>query len=240
MRKIIALAATTSMFAFASPSFAQSAKGFGDTGQPILSVDRLMPLFSYENVKTSNGTPARSQTITGLSLVTHGSNQTFYNVPRFAFDYVVVSHLTIGGSAYVSFQMGNSTTNTNPQGVQTTTDNPKVTLWGLAPRVGYVIPLGDVVAFWPRGGFSYNALSTSSITVNNQVQPGTSASQLAIDLEPTFVFVPIEHVGITLAGAVDIPLTGSQDTPIGNTNATVHADLAEFHVGVHAGLLVYF
>ena len=217
---------------------AQTKGDFGDRGQIILSVDRLMPLLSYEDVKASqNGTDA-SVAVTSISLVGHGKTLTFYNDPRLSFDYTVVPRLTIGGSVYVFTQAANSTT-VDTNGMSASADNPRVTLWGIAPRVGYIVPIGSKFAFWPRGGFSFNDASHTSVQVGNTQINSGSATQFAFDLEPTFVFTPFAHVGVTAGGALDIPIAGSVDVPQGN-NLSTSVDVAEFHIGLHMGLLVYF
>ncbi len=223
----------------ASAQAAAPAGAFGDEHQAILSVDRLMPLFAYENQKQTNDDRSTdSHTVTSMSFVTHGiAYNTFYNIPRFAFDYTVWSHLTVGGSIFVSFQLGNSTTHTDPNGVSVTNDNSKITYWGLAPRVGYILQLSDLFAFWPRGGFSFNDASTS-IPVRNGPSESATLTQWALDLEPIFVITPVQHVGFTIGGAIDIPFAGSISATTGGT--TVSLDQSQFHFGITGGMLVWF
>jgi hypothetical protein len=242
-RRLSVLSALFLFFAvpltWAKAALAAGDPEFADRGTFILGVERIMPLVSYEDVKASQNGASSSTSITSFSLVTHGAAATLYNIPRFAIDYTVIPKLTLGGSVYVYTQVGNSTTTTAQNGVQTTTDNGKTTFWGFAPRVGYVINLSDVVAFWPRGGFSFNDANHGSSVVNGTPVGSASATQFALDLEPTFVFIPVQHVGITASAVVDIPLTGSVDVPVGN-NLTTSLDLTELHIGAHVGLLVYF
>jgi hypothetical protein len=240
-RKLIPLAALLVSLLVPRSALAAGDPDFGDRGTVLIGVERLMPLLSYENVKASQNGTGGSTSITSFSLVTHGATETVYNVPRFALDYTVIPKLTIGGSVYVYAQAGNSTTTTAANGVQTTTDNGKLTFWGFAPRLGYILNLGDVVAFWPRGGFSFNDVSSGSTSANGITTGGSSGTQFALDLEPTFAFIPLPHVAFTATAAVDIPLTGSVNVPVGNNgNLTTSLDLAEFHIGAHLGLLVYF
>lgn len=239
-RAAIAFGVSLTAFALPATALAQTAKGFGETGQAILSVERLMPLLAYENAKVTTGNDSTSAGITSFALVVHDRRDTFYNAPRFAFDYVVTSHLTIGGSAYVYTQLSDSaTTTTNNRSVSV--DAPRETLWGIAPRIGYVIGLSDSFAFWPRGGFSFNDGTNSSEQIATTNAGGVSTTLFALDLEPTFVWVPIEHVGITASGILDIPITGSASVPNGdNPNVFTSYDLVEWQVGLHVGLLAYF
>lgn len=225
---------------------AQQENAFGEQGQFILSVDRLMPLVSYEDLKVSQGGNKVSISSLGFSFVGHGETITLYNQPRFSFDYLITNGLTLGGSVYLYLQASNSVSVT-ANNVTTTTDGSKETLWGIAARVGYVIPISGIVSFWPRGGISFNDINYGSATATGggvSIQKaGGSARQFAVDLEPTFVFTPLDHVGITASAIADIPVTGSSDVPTttaAGTPATVSYDLTQFHIGVHAGLLVYF
>ncbi len=238
-RKLLLLATLVLCLLLPRSALAAGDPAFGDQGSLIVGVERLMPLISYENVKASQNGQGSSTSVTSFSLVTHGSTATVYNVPRLALDYTVIPKLTLGGSIYVYFQAGNSTTTTAANGVQTTTDNGKLTYWGFAPRVGYILNLSDVVAFWPRGGISYNNASNGGSVVNGVQAGSSSANQFALDLEPTFVFIPLPHVGFTATAAVDIPLTGSVNVTLGN-NVNTSVDLSELHIGAHVGLLVYF
>lgn len=238
------------LLAASSAAAQQPAGAFGDQGQAIVSIDRLMPLFSYDNYKQGDfggGGGTNSTTVTSMSFIGHGlglfdygggnTAELFYNVPRFAFDYTVWQHLTIGGSIWAYFQLGNSVTHTEPNGVSTSNDQGKITFWGLAPRVGWILQLSDLFSFWPRGGFSFN---DASLSIPNPGGPSTSATvtQWALDLEPMFVITPIPHVGFTAGGAIDIPFAGSLSVSSGG--ASVSVDSTQFHFGLNAGLLAWF
>ncbi len=230
-----------------SSGTAQAAPTFGmESGDFILSADRLMPLFAYENVKTENGNGgSSSSTLTSIAFVTHGAGISVYNIPRFSLDVTVIPHLTLGGSVYAYFQLGNSNTGTDAQGVSVTTENAKATFFGLAPRVGYILPIGDTFAFWPRGGLSFNDVGISTPTITNpagRVTGGGSGTvtQWAIDLEPTFVFTPFPHMGITGGAALDIPFAGSQSATNPVNGTTISVPSTQLHFGLNLGLLVWF
>jgi hypothetical protein len=242
LRKLTILAVIGTTLLGAGPAFAQAAEAFGDQGQAIISADRLMPLFAYENEKHTNADGSTdSQTVTSFAFVTHGPTfVTIYNVPRFAFDYTVWKHLTVGGSAWIYFQPGNSITQSQPGQPDVTTDQPKVTYWGVSPRVGWILHLSDLFAFWPRGGVSFNDTSSGITThMGNVTFTQTSAStQWALDLEPMFAITPVPHAAFTAGPVVDIPFAGS----ISNTRngTTVSTDQSMFHFGIVGGLLVWF
>jgi hypothetical protein len=225
------------LLATTAASAQQPAEAFGEQGQFIISADRLMPLFAYENNKrTGPGGTSDSTTVTSMALVTHGPDGvTVYNVPRFAFDYTIWKHLTIGGSAWVYFQLGNSNTHSEP-GMQTSEDQPKVTYWGLAPRVGWILHLSDLFAFWPRGGVSFNQTVTSiPPPVGNATE---TATQWALNLEPMFAITPVPHAAFTVGPVVDIPFAGSLSRSA--NGITVSNDETMFHFGIVGGLLVWF
>jgi hypothetical protein len=237
---------------FAAPAAAQKEGAFGEQGQAIVSVDRLMPLFAYESYKQGDlggGGVTDTNTITSVSFVGHGLSifgygggaepgLLLYNVPRFAFDYTVWQHLTVGGSVWAYFQLGNSATFTDRNGVSTTTDNAKVSFWGLGPRAGWILHLSDLFAFWPRGGVSFNDASVTFASMPGQPTTTGTVTQWAIDLEPMFVITPVPHAGITVGGAVDIPFAGSLSSSTAGT--TVSVDSTQFQFGLNAGLLVWF
>ncbi len=48
-----------------------------------------------------------------------------------------------------------------------------ISLLGVAPRIGYVLPLSSSVWFWPRAGLTYDVLTFSPPTGNsNSVTAG--------------------------------------------------------------------
>jgi hypothetical protein len=129
-------------------------------------------------------------------------------------------------------------------GSSTTSDQPKVTYWGVAPRVGYVIPFGDKLYFWPRAGVEYYDVSTSNVGNGSG-----SIQEFAIDVEAMLVVSPWTHFGFTVGPTVDIPISGEQTTtaaiPTGTTMATTttttsRLDSTMFQVGLSAGMLGHF
>jgi len=212
----------------------------------IISADRLIPLVSYEGVKStqSNGS---SDTKTDLSLgllsnAPYGAFGTFFNLPRLAFDWVPVPNLTLGGAIFGYTQLL-AKDKVAPNGaVSTTTDQPRVNYWGFAPRIGYIVPLGHLVSFWPRVGMAYYNVSSSS--VSGAVSP--SVTQLAFEAEALFVISPWRHFGFTVGPTLDVPVTGkstsASETATGTTGVATATsyDSSMFQVGVSAGMLGHF
>src|SRR5258708_37739316 len=97
---IVAAASSAVLLAATSASAQDLGKGFGGKGQLIISADRLAPLFTYSNNKTTDSTtnPNTSSSSTSTSLGFFPSfndflfNGNFYNVLRVGFDYAVIDH----------------------------------------------------------------------------------------------------------------------------------------------------
>jgi hypothetical protein len=260
-RTLVAAGTTLGLLLVAPAAFAQARGGnaFGQEGQFIISADRLFQFFGFDNRSQAalggNGGGGATTTVTDNETFfsffygspPHSSGgviDPFFTVPRVGFDYVIIPNLTIGGNLVAVFSAGgsskteisfnNGTTNT------TSTSNPSVIGFGIAPRVGYILPLTDMFSLWPRGGLSYYIASSS------QSQGGNSTSetinQLALDLEPTFVVTPLPHVGFTASLDVDIPLTGgiSDNVTGGGVSSTTSGHSAVFYLGLDLGMLVYF
>jgi|HubBroStandDraft_1064217.scaffolds.fasta_scaffold16951_1 hypothetical protein len=90
-------------------------------------------------------------------------------------------------------------------------DLNKVTYWGLARRVGYLLPFAHVLGFWPRFGIEYHSASVSSVPST----PGSGIHQTAIDFEANLVVMPAAHFGLLINPYAAIPLgSGSHGTAV--------------------------
>jgi hypothetical protein len=220
------LGAVVALLLLASPSIAgaQEEHGVGKKGNIIISADRLFTLFAYTAVTVDTQTTKTAS----FSLLGSGNFDSFggnfYNIPRLGFDYTVVDRLTIGGDALAYFTVGGT--------------GPKVTMFGISPRVGYVLPLGSAVSLWPRAGVTYDSVSYAN---NDNYGNSSPTTQLAADLEALFVISPVEHAALTLGPVVDIPITGKTQTfyHTGVGDMAGSTDQSQFHVGVSAGLLFW-
>ena len=243
-----------------SAEAAGNANGFGEKGQLIISADRLVPLFGYASAsvtRTENGRELTDSTSgAGLSIllgrdlgINGGAGPAnVHTLPRVAFDYSVINHLTLGAAIAFGFGLGGSIEQEQVQGNTVTTrkiDSPTSSAIGLAPRVGYVIPLGDWLAFWPRAGFAFYAVSTKfeQTTGNNAVSTvSTTDTLFALDLDPQLTITPTEHFFFHAGPLVNIPLTGSRSlqSTTGGTTTTTNADASVFHLGLVAGIGGWF
>lgn len=237
----------------ASTAFAQDAKGFGRAGQLIVSADRLLPVFSFTSgtATNENNNITTDQNVKGSSFgLLWGSSSgvpgeyRVHSTPRLGADFAVVDHLTIGGSIAFGVGFAGSQTTTTKAGGRTneqSTDTPSTTIFGVAPRVGYVLPLADTFAFWPRAGVSFYT-SGAARDGNNGASVSTTATAFSLDLDPQFVFVPLEHFFLQFGPMLNIPLAGSHktETTTGGTTVSVSNDFTLWHLGVTAGLGGWF
>jgi hypothetical protein len=242
--------------ATASLAHAQQRPEFGQQGQFILSADRLVPFFGFSHESADNQTTGgqtkniSTETQSSLSFFygsTLDTNDIFYTVPRIGFDYTIVPNVTLGGDVVVFFTLGHSTggeiDNSNGTSQTSSTSDAKNTVFGIAPRGGYILGLNNLFSLWLRGGLSFYTLSNSLPNNNNNNATTTnSVHQFSLDLDPQLVITPLPHVGITAGLTADIPFAGgySNETVAGGTSTTFSASSSVFYFGVTLGMLVYF
>lgn len=230
---------------------AQEANGFGEKTQLILTVDRLMPAFSYtsQTVTNTQGGATLKTTDSGTSAAFLFGREpnlgVVHTIPRVAFDFTVVRHLTLGGAVAVAFGLGGTHEEDFGNNNTRRSDAARTSIIGVAPRVGYVIPLASTFAFWPRAGFAFYSVSTRTSGVaqgNIEVTTTNNDSLLSLDLDPQFVWTPIQHFFFHFGPLVNVPLTGSRSIEIasGATTTTTKNDLSVFHFGLTAGLGGWF
>ena len=232
---------------------ANEANGFGEKHQLIITVDRLMPLLSYSSqsvTATQGGTTLKTTDSAVSSSFLFGREPTdvvnVHTLPRVAFDFAIINHLTLGGAFAFAFGLGGKQERQlgNNNGTSST-DSPKTTVFGFAPRVGYVLPLGHVFAFWPRVGFAFYSVSTKTenTVMGGVVQSSTQSDTFfSLDLDPQFVWAPIQHFFFHFGPLLNIPLSGSRsvEVPQGAGSVTTKSDESLFHFGISAGLGGWF
>lgn len=230
---------------------AEDANGLGEKHQLILSVDRLIPVLSYssQTVTTTANNISLKTTDSGTSAaILFGREPSLgivHTIPRIAFDYAVIQHLTLGGALAFAFDLGGSHSEDLPNGVTAKNDAGKTSIIGFAPRVGYVIPLGSLFAFWPRAGFAFYSVSTSipSTGPNNTPVTTTNSDTIySLDLDPQFAWVPVRNFFVHFGPLINIPIGGSRSVEVksGNRSDTTDNGLSVFHFGLSAGLGGWF
>jgi hypothetical protein len=235
--------------------------GFGEKGELIVSADRLVPLFTYTYGSRTDTNPGNdeltsSRSGAGLSLLWGRDFNAVedltvpinvHMIPRVAFDVAVIPHLTVGAGIAFGFGLGGTRKQeVLVNNVKTTqeSDAPTATAIGIAPRVGYVLGLTDMFAFWPRAGIGFYSVSLhSEDNENGAVVPvKDSDTLLSLDLDPQFALVPFEHFFITAGPLVNIPITGTRSHQVtrGATTNTQDIDVSLFTIGLTAGLGGWF
>jgi hypothetical protein len=270
MRKLAAVGTVTGVLLTASIAGAQAqGMGFGQKGEFVFSADRLLPFLSFTQNKVSfdNANPnvSVSTTGSGLSLLwgnssafgvhgpnginfVGGGNSTFYTTPRVGFDYVVIPNLTIGGDLLVFFSLGGSVS-TDTNNVTRSVGSPSANVFGIAPRVGYVFGMSQLLSIWLRGGFSYYHGGTSvqdAICTSNS--DSSSLNLFGLDIDPQLVISPAPHFAFTAGPAVDIGFAGGASVtapgggPNGNCNSTTTTSggYSSYNIGLTGGLIGWF
>ena len=230
---------------------AEDANGFGEKHQLIITVDRLMPFLSYSSqsvTATQGGTTLKTTDSGTSSAFLFGREPSLgvvHTLPRIAFDFTIVNRLTLGGSFAFAFGLGGKHEEELGAGGTRSTDAPKTTVIGFAPRVGYVLPLARTFAFWPRAGFAFYSVSTKSqdVAQNGTVSTTTlSDTVFSLDLDPQFVWAPIPHFFFHFGPIMNLPFSGSRSVEVaqGAGSVTNKSDLSVFHFGISAGLGGWF
>ncbi len=264
LRAIVVTSAAALVVLSAGSSSAQTTAAtgtsFGEQGEFILGIDRLVPLLAFQSESTSETANGTTSTISDsrssidflqnpFGVYSGNGSPNFYNVPRLGLDYVVIPNLTIGGNVIVGFSVGGTHEQQTTTGSTTTTKDtsePSFTLLGISPRVGYIFALSDLFAFWPRAGFSFYSLKTTTPVTdkmgNTTETDSTTFTQFALDVEGMFVWTPLPHFGVTGGPILDIPVTGSANSAatIQSMTTTTTASFSSWHIGAGVGVISYF
>jgi hypothetical protein len=251
-RTLFGCAALAAAFFVPTTSHAQDAHGFGSQTQLILSADRLVPLLSYSRTsvtRNDGGVELTSATSTTSASLLWGGRlgpDTVHTIPRVGIDVAIGStHLTLGGSAVLAFTLGGSRSSESIRGgtrFETTVDAPSTTVFGFVPRVGYIIPVGDVLAIWLRGGLAFYSVRTKTFDDDANNHDIDRATAFSIDLDPQLTIVPLEHFFIGLGPLVNIPVAGSltREQVRGPRTDSRSDDLRLLQIGATASLGGWF
>ena len=164
MKKILAGAVAVVVGAVALPASAQETlNSFGATGQFAIDAQGATPLFVSPVPGGGYGEGYGLTPFIGWNLHktsqpdnngNHDDDKTsiFYINP--GVDYFVIDHLSIGGEVLFAIT-GSSVTHHRRNQPDVTNDGQGGTHFGILPRVGYDIPIGDKFSLWPRGGLGF-------------------------------------------------------------------------------------
>jgi len=188
-----------------------SAQELGAKGEGVLSADRLMGL-SWTHVAGEVGPADYERDYTSFSFGWRTSpDNSPFDVPRLAFDYLIIEHLSLGGAlGYVSH----------------TGDGRDSSTFIISPRVGYAYAFGRVVGIWPRGGFTYHSTS---------IDGGFDEKGFAFTAECPLTFSTASHFAISVGPTFDVDMFGDRDpSPVTKGDRTYR------NFGINAGLLGWF
>jgi hypothetical protein len=195
-----------------------SAQELGSKGDAIFSVDRLMGIVGTHRLIEYPAPVGDVETDwTSISFGWRGSPELSpFDFPRFAFDYLVIDHLSIGGSlGYNSISRDGDDNLLGP--------DSDFSQFLFAARAGYLYSFGQVVAIWPRGGLTYHSAGFDE---------GSSVSGLALTLECPFTFSPTRHFAFHVGPSIDFDMFGEIDPQTGPDQ-----DLRYRAIGLNAGIL---
>jgi len=162
---------------------------FGSAGHGAVSVERVFGVYHdtvyQEGWYGEDDEQTRIAFNGGLLLVTTGP----FVMPRLALDYLAGDRVSIGtGFGLTALSIEDS-------------DD---TLWGfvMAPRVGYMAPLGESSGLWARGGLTYYRLSAGEAT----------QSGLGVTLEVMASVPVVSHFLLLIGPTVDWGVMGKSES----------------------------
>lgn len=189
-----------------------------------LGIERAFGFSSATITQEQNGMTATTS-FTGFSV--GASRGTFssgsYSTPRAAVDYILPMGLSFGAA------LGLATYSFDSEAGVVSTDN-SVTALILAPRVGYMIGLGEQFGVWPRAGFTYLSQSLEGGDFE------TSSSLSALTFEVPLVFTPNKFFGFVATPALDLGVGGSSETNGQESDADVSMTEFSFTLGLFVAL----
>ena len=208
-RTVFALALGIATFGVAARAEAQE---LGTKGDAIFGAERIFGIRG-ERQTVDNPTPQEDSEDDATTISLGFARQLVpYNIPRVAFDYLIIDHLSIGGALLYS----------NLDQEDEDGDDVGITDFQLSPRVGYLYMFGSVIGIWPRGGLSYHSTS---------VDNAYDANAFALNLECMFPIVIVPHFGALVGFAFDQSITGNLDPENGPDR-----DIMWRSIGLQAGL----
>lgn len=183
---------------------------FGTSGHVAVSAERL---FGFVHTEESAGGGSASASTINLFSAPTALIATGYTWPRIGVDFFVSQSVSVGLAASY-FDVSPSAGSFS--GFQ------------LAPRFGYAASVSPKLAIWPRGGITYEHVTTDS-------GGGTSHDQsfVALTLDLPFAILVVPRGAFLITPTLDLGLSGSS-----SANG-VSADQKFTDFGLQFGLLLY-
>ncbi|HEY2404884.1 MAG TPA: hypothetical protein VGI10_02730 [Polyangiaceae bacterium] len=225
MKKVAGLAVTLGLLL---SSVVAQAQEFGTQGRAVFGAERLFGLtWSHRSEQSLvPGVPDSYDNTSGMAFMWHVPNdpRNPFEVPRVAFDYFVIDHLSVGGTlAYMGGSISRPLGGNGPAAMNGATVSTDYSDFAFAPRVGFAYMFGSVVGIWPHAGFTYHSYSVDTVEKGNG---------FALDLDAMFVFAVTPHFGFTAGPNFDIDVSGSR-TP----EAAAERDQHFRQFGIQVGMI---
>ncbi len=185
---LFALALVLAVALVTSTSMAQTTETTEATPRPF--GERHRTIFSIENVGGFLHVQERLPDQSLSSGVNHFGTFVVAPTSRVGIHRVVGKGFTLG----TGFTLGDFTDHGT---------NASLTIWALAPRVGYVAPLGTHASLWLRGGLTYFHASARS----------ADYWQVAPAAEVFLVLTPFDHFGVMLGLVAEVGVAGKRELP---------------------------
>lgn len=175
---------------------------FGRRGQLVISDDQSFGLIGASGALAPATPGSTSMASAQYATVSDGGGTGGAFVVAPALDFLVIDGLSLGGSLLFGVL---SPAHGSGQGVSET-------LFGIAPRIGYNIPITSVVSFWPKAYFGYTTATASS---GNQ---SASTNQTAVGLYAPFMFHLVPHFFLGLGPNVSTQISNNESPAGGGSN----------------------
>ena len=176
--------------------------GFGDSGQFVLSFERMFG-YNWDHLSFPGGsTSSNTYSILGQPFSSGGLGAAGaypYDWPRLGFDYFMTK--SVSGGIALAF-------------ARYTTTGTSANAYEIAPRLGYGMMVGPWLGVWPRAGVTYVG--------------ATSLKYLGVTLDLQAVAVVNPHFIITFAPVANIGVYGN----LGGSSVKFTTLGAEFGFGI--------
>jgi hypothetical protein len=185
MARISAVGCAAGAMLAATPAFGQAAPvggpfGFGAPGQVAISTDFWMQGGALVGTHAEISPGGNSPP----------STTTVALMP--ALDVFVARNFSVGGQIVMLWLMGGA----------------RATSIGVAPRVGYDVPIADKISFWPKGALSFSQWSDRN----------ASGSHVTAEVYTPFLLHPAPHFFVGLGPLFSFDLLSRQDGRAANRN----------------------
>jgi hypothetical protein len=156
---------------------------------------------------------------------------TFWLAP--SADIFIINHLSVGGMVEIAYT-SNSASEPQSNSRSASVSVPSNTSFAIMPRVGYMLPLSDRWAIWPRVSLGYvsNAIGSVPVGMGTSSVGGSSIYGLGLDFDVGVLFRVSESFFLRLAPEVGgIPAGGNSTLTVQggkNVTLTTSADYVQF------------